>query len=657
MRIVDDDVTWKSLEKEAVLKAEESAEDDEAPVVAEFIDERPEIIQQMEEFRSSRKWRILGDENEDSQGSDLFLQTHAVGSLPGSESAPRRIDGDPRVTKKTIRTVSPDLSPPRRGRHDSPDLSPRRRGRHDSPDLSPPRRGRHDSPDLSPPRRGRHDSPDLSPPRRGRHDSPDLSPPRRGRHDSPDLSPPRRGRHDSPDLSPPRRGCHDSPDLSPPRRGRHDSPDLSPPRRGRHDSPDLSPPRRGRHDSPDLSPPRRGCHDSPDLSPPRRGRHDSPDLSPPIKKLSKFTEKSIRSADLPSRSVQYNSPDLSPRRKQHDSSDSLLPGNAGYRSDSDLSPPRKRPSSSLDSQSPPARKRTSARGLSCMKQKDRRTTGSPRRREDPDSDLWPPRKGAQCSSDSEPSPPRRKKPESRDWDHWPSSGSLEQSPVRQRQPFDKPAPSGGRGVSQESSPSGRSQGNEMLSGGQAGLVSTDILRKEKEERRKRERAAAHLADASRNATTVFRDKSGKKRDLDQERIEHKRKEEEKAAKQEKYAQWGKGMAQEEQQRKNVENALHEMQKPLARHIDDEDLDRFLRERERDGDPMAGLIRKKKEAKSKNEKPQYRGPAPPPNRFNLYPGYRWDGVNRSNGFEQKRYARLADKKAVQEIAYKWSVEDM
>lgn len=47
-------------------------------------------------------------------------------------------------------------------------------------------------------------------------------------------------------------------------------------------------------------------------------------------------------------------------------------------------------------------------------------------------------------------------------------------------------------------------------------------------------------DESRNAETVFRDKSGKRRDLDSEREEQKKKAGEKAAKDEKYAQWGKG---------------------------------------------------------------------------------------------------------------------
>ena len=75
--------------------------------------------------------------------------------------------------------------------------------------------------------------------------------------------------------------------------------------------------------------------------------------------------------------------------------------------------------------------------------------------------------------------------------------------------------------------------------------------------------------------------------------------------------------------------------------------------------MANFIKKNKAEENKHKKvwPRYNGPAPPPNRFSIWPGYHWDGVDRFNGWEQKRFARLAGKKAVEELAYKWSVEDM
>ncbi|KAG2470002.1 BUD13 protein, partial [Polypterus senegalus] len=191
----------------------------------------------------------------------------------------------------------------------------------------------------------------------------------------------------------------------------------------------------------------------------------------------------------------------------------------------------------------------------------------------------------------------------------------------------------------------------------AGLLSSEVRQKEKEENRRRERADKVLEAESQQAETVVRDKSGKKKVIDQEQEEDK----EKAEKAEKYAQWGKGLAQGRMQQYNMEEALKESQKPLARHIDDEDLDKMLREQEREGDPMAGLLRKKKEKENQKmgikERPKYKGPAPPPNRYNIQPGYRWDGVDRSNGFEKRLYSRMADKKATQEIAYKWSVENM
>uniref|UniRef100_A0A0B7A2X4 BUD13 homolog n=2 Tax=Arion vulgaris TaxID=1028688 RepID=A0A0B7A2X4_9EUPU len=124
------------------------------------------------------------------------------------------------------------------------------------------------------------------------------------------------------------------------------------------------------------------------------------------------------------------------------------------------------------------------------------------------------------------------------------------------------------------------------------------------------------------------------------------------------------MKQQAMRDTHLQDQVHEASKPLARFKDDKDLDEMLRKKEHIGDTMLVFIKKNREKeeqksgkKKQKELPRYKGAAPPPNRYNLMPGYRWDGVDRSNGFEKKIFASLANKKAVQEMAYKWSTEDM
>ncbi|XP_015505064.1 BUD13 homolog [Parus major] len=272
--------------------------------------------------------------------------------------------------------------------------------------------------------------------------------------------------------------------------------------------------------------------------------------------------------------------------------------------------------------------------------------GSLERHDTPD--LSPPRR--QCQDLS----PRREKPGSPSGKRSRTKGRASPAQKDQHRSWSPPEHSPHR----QDAKGSPKKADTMAYGVRAGLVSADVLQREKQELRKHERSTKHLEEESRNAQTVYRDKSGRKRNLAQEQLEQRLKAEAESKREEQYAKWGKGLAQERQQQQNVEDAVREMQKPLARYIDDQDLDRMLREQEREGDPMAALIKKRKAKENKEkEKPRYKGPAPPLNRFNIWPGHRWDGVDRSNGFEQQRFARIANKKAVQELAYKWSVEDM
>jgi len=212
--------------------------------------------------------------------------------------------------------------------------------------------------------------------------------------------------------------------------------------------------------------------------------------------------------------------------------------------------------------------------------------------------------------------------------------------------------------------SGAERMTKTLDGKTAGLQSVQQLVKENEEFQKREEdlfknMSSDVSGA--NATAIMRDrKTGKIRDLQKEAQERKEKEKKEEENKEKYSRWGKGLKQVEDYEDKLSQDLHEMNKPLARYADDEDLEKYLKEQEREGDPMLAYIRKKKKKKAvesgKPIKPQYEGEFMP-NRFGIVPGHRWDGVDRSNGYEKKWFEVQNSKRAQQEEIYKWSTEDM
>ncbi|KAF9267836.1 hypothetical protein L218DRAFT_854860 [Marasmius fiardii PR-910] len=162
-------------------------------------------------------------------------------------------------------------------------------------------------------------------------------------------------------------------------------------------------------------------------------------------------------------------------------------------------------------------------------------------------------------------------------------------------------------------------------------------------------------EIARQQETVYRDASGRRIDTKAARAEAARKKREKEEAEAKKMEWGKGLVQRDEEDRRREELEKAKNRPFARRVDDKEMNEELKERQLWNDPAAAFLTKKK--KGGLRKPEYSGPPPPPNRFGVKPGYRWDGVDRSNGFEKKFFqSRNANKRLTAE-SYAWGVEDM
>ena len=124
--------------------------------------------------------------------------------------------------------------------------------------------------------------------------------------------------------------------------------------------------------------------------------------------------------------------------------------------------------------------------------------------------------------------------------------------------------------------------------------------------------------------------------------------------------WNRGVVQiQEKQNKMQSNKFGKEDES------DHEYDKELQKQNRFGDPMKEIRKYQRGTATDKDKtvlwsrkvfPPWSFEAPP-NRFDIQPGHRWDGVDRANGFEN-RYLDQANKfKANQESFYKWASKEM
>ncbi|KAL0117335.1 hypothetical protein PUN28_010292 [Cardiocondyla obscurior] len=463
---------------------------------------------------------------------------------------------------------------------------------------------------------------------------------------------------DNSDLSPPRskKSKTKRANVSPDERSRGDSSDLSPPRPKRSkDKHSGSSSRRkaARDDDSDLSPPRQPKSDDSDLSPPRQSKNYDSDLSPPRKP----------------KNYDSDSDSSPPKNTKHRGTSGRSYRSSGNRDiNSDFSPPRKNRKQNLDTDLYESRKSTKSgdSDLSTSRRYDRRSRrdNSPRstsRRDHKKYDYYDKKSSSRSGREdvSRSSGDKRgKKYDDRDHN---SRSYPDTQEKRKKSRWDDEKDNFEREHSGNRSNDRDGRATKTLDGKTAGFQAANALREETETYKRQE--AEQFSKLSKELTgegqaTIVRDKTKRKRNSEADAAEKREQEAKQREIDEKYAKWGKGLKQVEDHEEKLKSDLYEMNKPLARYADDADLDKELREQEREGDPMLKYIKEKqiKQGKRKPDPPQYQS-SYAPNRFGIRPGHRWDGVDRSNGYEKKWFEAQNAKVALQEDAYKWSTADM
>jgi pre-mRNA-splicing factor CWC26 len=155
--------------------------------------------------------------------------------------------------------------------------------------------------------------------------------------------------------------------------------------------------------------------------------------------------------------------------------------------------------------------------------------------------------------------------------------------------------------------------------------------------------------------TIYRDATGRVINVAMKRAEARRKAEEEERKKVEEKEAARGDVQQRlaKERKVALGAAKLL--TVARGKDDDEMNRELKEVERWNDPVAKFLKRKRKTRSSTGRPLYRGSFQP-NRYGIMPGHRWDGVDRSNGFEQKWFDARSQKYNREQLEYAWEIDE-
>jgi pre-mRNA-splicing factor CWC26 len=205
------------------------------------------------------------------------------------------------------------------------------------------------------------------------------------------------------------------------------------------------------------------------------------------------------------------------------------------------------------------------------------------------------------------------------------------------------------------------EGPRMESGVRAGLqtaADTAAMVKAQERRKLAEEALYRdpaAADAK-SQETIYRDASGRIINVAMKRAEARRAEAEKKAKEEAAREALMGDVQRQQRESRRQDLQDIKAMPVARGIEDEALNDELKDAARWNDPAAQFLTAKNgPGASVTGRPLYKG-AFQPNRYGIRPGHRWDGVDRSIGFEKEWFAARNKKSRFEALDYQWQMDE-